>query len=125
MTPRTGNGPSETEAGNVVGNVLEPPCHYVVVRRDLSLGLIAAMCVHAAGESSPGNLPENTHAVVLAVPNEARLLVVRDRLRVAGVKHVEVREPDPPHLGALMALGLLPARKEDVRRYLSDLPLLK
>jgi hypothetical protein len=81
--------------------------------------------VHAAGESSPGNLPGDTHAVVLAVPNEEALLAVARKLTLHGIAYVAIREPDPPHCGALMALGLVPRRKEEVYRLLSSLPLLK
>lgn len=83
------------------------------------------MIVHAAGESSPGNLPDGTFAVVLAVPDEASIENVARDLRSRGVRLVEVREPDPPWGNQLMALGLLPERKEDLRRHLSTLPLLR
>lgn len=39
--------------------------HYIVVRADLPLGVKAANIAHAAGESSPGHLPNDTHVVVL------------------------------------------------------------
>lgn len=85
----------------------------------------AAQVVHAAGESSPGNLDPGTFAVVLAVPNERALLDVAARLERERVAFVHVHEPDAPHNGALMALGLRPARKEALRRHVSSLPLLK
>lgn len=89
----------------------------------MSLGILAASLVHAAGESSPGNLPEDTHAIVLAVPDEAALAREKERLEKAGVRFVAIREPD---LGdALMALGIAPGRKEILRRFLSSLPLLR
>lgn len=99
--------------------------HYVVVRRDLPIGLLAAMLVHAAGESSPGNLPEDTHAVVLAVPGEAELEALSVRLRAAGVDVRRIVEPDPPWSGALMALGVRPGPRGDLRRVLSDVPLFR
>jgi hypothetical protein len=83
------------------------------------------MLVHAAGESSPGNLKPDTYAVVLAVPNEGALMAVAARLTLARVAFVEIHEPEPPHHGALMSIGLLPARKETLRRHLSSLPLLR
>jgi hypothetical protein len=83
------------------------------------------MCVHAAGESSPGDLPEDTHAVVLAAEGEAALVAVKDRLARAGIAHVVIREPDAPWNGALMAVGVAPGRKEVLRKFLSSLPLLK
>jgi len=94
-----------------------------LVRKDLDRGIQAAMIVHAAGESSPGNLPHDTYAVVLAVPNEAALAREADRLQAAGVELVRVHEPD--RNDELMALGLRPARKGALRRLLSQLPLLR
>jgi hypothetical protein len=87
--------------------------------------MLAAQLVHAAGESSPGGLPPGTFAIVLAVPTEAALAVEADRLEQAGVRLVRIYEPDAPHDGALMALGLAPERKEMLRRHLSSIPLLK
>lgn len=81
--------------------------------------------MHAAGESSPGNLPTGTHAVVLAVPDESALRSVAARLTLARVPFVIITESDAPFSGQLMALGLAPARKEDVRRFVSSLPLLR
>jgi hypothetical protein len=83
------------------------------------------MLVHAAGESSPGTLASNTHAIVLAVPDEAALARQLVRLHAAGVEFVAIREPDAPWSNALMAIGLVPKRKEVLRRHLSSLPLLK
>ena len=59
-----------------------------MVRKDLAIGVLAAQVVHAAGESSPGNLPEGTYAIVLAVPDEGALKAVAARLQLAGVKFV-------------------------------------
>jgi hypothetical protein len=81
--------------------------------------------VHAAGESSPGNLPRDTHAVVLAVPNEEALLKLSRKLTFNKVTFVEIHEPEPPHNGALMALGVVPGRKEELYRLMSSLPLLR
>lgn len=99
--------------------------HYVIVRSDLPRGIQAANIVHAAGESSPGGLPAGTHAIVLVVPDESALRAMSARLQLAQVAFVACEEPDPPYYGALMSLGLVPGRKEDLRRYLSSLPLLK
>jgi len=103
----------------------DPLCHYVIVREDLPLGVMAAQLVHAAGESSPGNLADGTYAVVLACPDEATLERLAVRLLRAGVAFTAVREPDPPYCGALMALGLAPRHKSELQRHLSDVPLLK
>jgi hypothetical protein len=97
----------------------------VVVRADLPKGLQAAQIVHAAGESSPGNLPGGTHAVALIVPDEPALRSVAARLRLAGVAFAPIVESDAPWTGQLMALGLVPGRKESLRRFVSSLPLLR
>ena len=81
--------------------------------------------VHAAGESSPGNLSPGTNAVVLDAGDENGLEAVAVRLQKAGVAFVRIEEPDAPHNGALMALGVVPGRKEALRRHLSSLPLLR
>jgi hypothetical protein len=83
------------------------------------------MLVHAAGESSPGNLPNSTFAVVLAVSDEAALHKAAAFLKSKGVTFVEVTEPDPPWNGQLMALGFQPKPKEELYRYLSTFPLLR
>jgi len=96
------------------------------LREDLPRGVLAAQTVHAAGESSPGALPEGTYAVVLGVPNEAALLLIEERLCAFGIVHKAIREPDPPWCGALMAIGVVPVvDRKPVRRALGQLPLLK
>jgi len=102
-----------------------PLAHYVVIRKDLPLGILAAQLVHAAGESSPGNLPPGTHAIVLEVPDEPALAALGRRLVLAGVAHVRIVEDAQPWTGQLMALGLVPVPREEVRRRLSSLPLLR
>jgi len=98
----------------------------VIVRRDLPLGFLAAQVVHAAGESSPGGLAHDTHAVVLSVDDERALREVHERLERAGIEHVLISEPDAPWCGAATAIGVSPrARREEVRRQLSMLPLLR
>lgn len=96
-----------------------------MIRRDLPLGPLSANLVHAAGESSPGGLPEGTRAVVLMVPHEEALRTVAARLELAQVPLVRIEEVDPPYAGSLMAIGLVPGRKEVLGRYLSSLPLLR
>lgn len=97
----------------------------MIVRGDLPRGLQAAQIVHAAGESSPGDLPAGTYAVVLAVPDKHALAAEAFRLTKAGVPFTPIYEPDAPYFGEVMALGLKPQRKEALRRHLSSLPLLK
>ena len=97
----------------------------MIVRGDLPRGLQAAMLVHAAGESSPGNMSDGTYAVVLKARDEVHLAAEADRLERAGVRLVRVHEPDAPYHGSLMSLGLVPGRREDLRRHVSQLPLLR
>lgn len=81
--------------------------------------------MHASGESSPGNLPEGTHAVVLAVPNQAKLLALERSLIEANIPHKSIREPDAPYFNELMAIGLFPTYKHLVKKLLGKLPLLR
>jgi hypothetical protein len=60
------------------------------------------------------------------VDNEAELALLAERLELAAIPHVAVREPDPPWSGALMAIGIPPlVESRAVRRVLAKLPLLR
>lgn len=85
----------------------------------------AAQIAHAIGESLEKRHEEGTYVVILAAKDELELTQIADRLDRAGVKFARVYEPDAPWNGALMALGLVPARKEGLRRHLSSIPLLR
>ena len=95
--------------------------HYVIVRRDLPPGLLAAQIVHAAGETSPGNLQSGTHAVVLEVADEASLKEVSAQLRAAGVPHKPIIEPDIGNTWT--AIGVAPLPKARVYPHLKHLGL--
>jgi hypothetical protein len=82
----------------------------------------AAQITHAAGESSPGNLPPGTYAVVLAAPSESALETISERLPL---EHIQVRESDPPYCHQLMAIGVRPTMRSKARQYLSSLPLYR
>jgi hypothetical protein len=82
----------------------EPLFHYVVTRSNLPRGIQSAQIIHAAGESSPGNLPPETHAVCLTVPDEPALRALRARLEQAGISLTPIVEVDAPYTGQLMAL---------------------
>ena len=66
--------------------------------------------MHAAGESSPGFLPDHTFAIVLATRDEAHLLSIADGIKDLGLNIRLVREPDPPWNGQATALGITPIR---------------
>lgn len=96
--------------------------HYCIVRGDLEHGPRAAYLVHAAGESSPGNLPEDTRAVALQARDEAHVAELVDALTAAGVDHVPILEDD----GHLYAIGIRPAHDlARIRRVCSSLPLVR
>lgn len=87
---------------------------------------MAAQLVHAAGESSPGNLSEGTHAVVLGVHSEEELLVLEQKLLEFRVEYKAIREPDAGWNNQLMSIGISPTVKTPVlKKLLSQLPLLR
>lgn len=91
------------------------------------MGVLAAQLVHAAGESSPGDLPPHTTAVVLAARDRTHLEMIEVKLLRLGVPHVAIREPDEPWCNELMAIGVVPMDKgnKQLRRVTSQLPLLR
>ncbi len=100
--------------------------HYVIIRADLPRGVQIAQTIHAAGESSPGNLPPTTHAVALETPNEQGLLDLEARLTHAGIAHMAIREPDEPYNNQLMAIGIPPqVRTKPLRKILSRYALVR
>lgn len=100
--------------------------HYCIVRQDLPLGVRFAQLIHAAGESSPGNLPTTTHAVALHAESEQDLLDLEGRLRQDGIAHVAIREPDAPYNNQLMAIGIVPqVRSKTLRKATCRFPLVR
>lgn len=105
--------------------------HYIIVRRDLPLGVLAAMITHAAGESAA--MYDRTcvspfkgcRAVVLEVKTEADLLDVHERLINDCTDHRLVCEDSGPYAGQAMAIGLEPVDSDIVGEDLSDLQTLK
>lgn len=83
------------------------------------------MIVHASDESPPPGPSPEMHAVTLTASDEVALVRVARLLRQANIEFAAIREPDAPYNGALMALGLFPRRKEELRRHLSSLPTLR
>lgn len=63
---------------------------------------------------------------MLTARDEADLARIAADLTRRQIAFVAIHEPDAPHCGALMAIGVLPGRKEDLRRSaLGSLPLLR
>jgi hypothetical protein len=97
--------------------------HYCIGRLDVPIGDLCAQLIHAAGESSPGNLPPETRAVALGARSEFELLKLEQKLKKKNIPHVAIREPDQNN--ELMAIGLRPSeRTSAIRSILSSLPLI-
>jgi len=95
--------------------------HYCITRSDLAIGLMAAYLIHAAGESSPGELPSDTRAVALVARDEEHIRVLEGELKEAGVSHRAIWED-----GELFAIGISPtADLSQIRRVTSSLPLIR
>jgi hypothetical protein len=88
-------------------------------------GAQAAQLIHAAGESSPGNLDAHTFAIALVARDELHLREIGQMLEDAGIEHKRVVECDFPYGGQLMAIGIKPIERGRLKKYLSKLPLLK
>lgn len=94
------------------------------MRTDIPVGLAFAQLLHAAGESSDGNLKPGTYAVALAVADGEKLEVLANNLEHFGVPIHRVVESHGKYAGQLMALGVTPGPKSVRGRYLSNLPLV-
>jgi peptidyl-tRNA hydrolase len=108
--------------------------HYIIVRRDLPLGVVCAQVTHAAGESYAAFVrddvykresDEPTSAVVLGVKSERQLKNLEKKLKRHHVKHFAMREPDAPWLGQLMAIGLWPTERDSVTHILEKYNLIQ
>jgi hypothetical protein len=100
--------------------------HYVIVRSDLPHGVQVAQTIHAAGESCEGPLPSGTYAIALSVPDEQSLLALADRLWKGQVPHKVIEEVDGKYADQAMTIGIFPTSDRDmIRKYTSDLPLVK
>ena len=84
--------------------------------------MLAAQVVHAAGESSPGGLKPGTYAVVLACDDFAPLM---EKLRQAAIEHRQIIEETGPYGGETTAVGVVPKRRSQLKKYFSSYPLLR
>ena len=114
--------------------------HYIIVRRDLPVGVLAAMTTHAAGESAAvyersywneheggpnyGHF-EGATAVVLEAKDEKHLRQIASYLGEAKVDYTTVHESGGEYSGQFMAIGVIPAEREDIAEKLRDFSLLK
>lgn len=105
--------------------------HYVIVRRDLPLGVVCAMITHAAGESA--SLYEDPYdgrfrgatAVVLEAKDEVHLELIQEYLTANKIQHVAVHEAGGPYSGRFLAIGLVPAERETLAAKMREFQCLK
>lgn len=100
--------------------------HYILVRKDLPLGVMAAMVTHAAGESAA--LHENFRgcvACVLEAKNESALKEAIKTFELADLQYVVVSEPSPPYDGAFMAIGVVPGERDTLSPIMKSFQCLK
>lgn len=88
-------------------------------------GFQAAQIIHAAGESSPGNLSTGTFAIALSARDEAHLRELAAKLEGRGVDHSLIIESQEPYSGQATAIGVAPGPRLELQRHLSSLPLLR
>jgi len=92
--------------------------HYIIVRRDMPLGVVCAQVTHAAGESfartclwdntvGSHNLP-GTVAIVLGARDEKQLKYYERRLEKAGVDYTAIHENAGFAAGQMTAIGCWP-----------------
>ena len=105
--------------------------HYILVRRDLPLGVAAAMITHAAGES--GALYQDkddgrfrhARAVVLEAKNEFALNKAAAKLHYNDIQCVEIWENSGPYAEQLLAIGLVPIESAAVETIMEPFQTLK
>lgn len=101
--------------------------HYIIVRRDLPIGIMCAMVAHAAGESAAWNtslITESTRAIILQAKNEDHLEKIRGYLIGENIPHVRIVESTGPYAHQLMSIGIVPVEQTLVQDKLSDFTLL-
>ena len=63
---------------------------------------------------------------MLAARDEPQLALIERQLQRLAIPHHAIREPDPPHFHALMAIGIVPvADRGRVHKVTGQLPLLR
>lgn len=110
---------------NSICHIDQNPTHYIITRKDLPIGFMAAQIVHAAGESVVSEVRPGTNAIVLEVDNERLLRELARKLSRSGIPHIVVYEPDPPWDGQMTAIGITPVTDRSiVKQFVKKLSLL-
>lgn len=111
--------------------------HYIIVRRDLPLGVLAAMVCHAAGESGAtyerkegwryddSTAFSGATAVILEAKDEKHLRQISAYLDEVEIAYKTVHESGGEYSGQLMALGLIPIEREAIAEKLREFQTLK
>lgn len=95
----------------------------MILLQNLPTGAKLAQAVHAAGESG-GNIPKNTHAIVLETSTDS-LLDLEAKLWDDAIPYEAIREVDYPYEGQLLAIGICPGKKETLEKYVSTFRLAR
>jgi hypothetical protein len=75
--------------------------------------------------SGTGRWEPIVYAVALHAASEQELLELEARLVEAKIHHAAIREPDAPWNGQLMAIGIHPRPREDLKRFTRRFQLVK
>jgi hypothetical protein len=104
--------------------VNQPPYQYIILHESCRnrIGVAASQAAHAARESVR-DLPHDpeTHVAILMAESSDQLVAISLELKVAGLHHVLICEPDPPYNGSAVAIGIEPMERERVKPLLSSL----
>lgn len=95
------------------------------MRTDIPVGLAFAQAIHAAGESSPGNLDPGTYAIALGAQDEEELRLIASNLEANNVDFRLIVESSGDFAGQAMAIGVVPGPRNTLRKYLSSYPLIR
>ena len=96
--------------------------HYIIVRKDMPMGVVAAQVAHVAAESAVlyTSFFHGSTVVVLEVDNQTQLLRANSKLIQAGLAPVCFYESSGPLGGQFTALGLVPCEREKVAELLKN-----
>lgn len=102
--------------------------HYIVIRRDLTLGEFSAQLAHAGeiyARLGAGFRENETTAIVKGIRNEGRLRKLQGQLIAAGIPHLAVIEEEGEKggriAGQLTCISLMPSAREKVEPFVREI----
>jgi len=105
-----------------------PPYQYIVLHASCAKrpGVAAAQAAHAATQSLQ-NVPvdERLHVVILVCESSAELEQLGSDLKLVGIPHSVVHEPDEPYNGAATAVGIAPMDRLLVQSFVAHLKVFR